>query len=221
MKRLFGLACLLLALAGCGETHTWRQKTILDVETPSGIVSGGSVVEVQVGWFGALDRMLGGGVVSNESRGEASLVELAPSKYLFALTVDEPHARAMEMFRNSPDEENKVLTARLQTVRDTRRVPPSLYPRLVTFTDINNPKSVKLVDPADLAAVFGSGFRLKAIRLEITDEPVTEGEIETVLGWLNWPRDKLLSWGGGENPVKYEHDGLTVTLGRTSFRSGQ
>jgi hypothetical protein len=192
---LSALLPFLLALAGCGETHTWRQKTILDVETPSGIVSGGSVVEIQVGWFGALDRMLGGGVVSNASRGEASLVELAPSKYLFALTVDEPHARAMEMFRNSRDEDNKVLTARLQNLRDTRSVSPSLYPRLVTFADVNNPKSVKLVDPADLAATFGPGFRLKEIKLELTDEPVTEGAVEAVLRWLEKLNGRYLHGG--------------------------
>ncbi|MDR4496279.1 MAG: hypothetical protein R3B74_18050 [Nitrospirales bacterium] len=43
---------------------------------------------------------------------------------------------------------------------------------------------MKKVDLDDLAATFGPGVALKRIMLEITDEPVTEGKIEQVLGWL-------------------------------------
>lgn len=51
--------------------------------------------------------------------------------------------------------------------------------------DINDPNSVREVDPANLAATFGPGVSLKRITLEIRDEPVTEGKIECVLGcWL-------------------------------------
>jgi hypothetical protein len=62
--------------------------------------------------------------------------------------------------------------------------PPNLYPRFVTFTDVGNPKSVKLVDPANLAATFGPGFALKSVKLELTDEKVTTGLIEGALSWL-------------------------------------
>ena len=37
------LLCLLVAtLSACGESHSWRQKTIIEVETPHGLVSGGN-----------------------------------------------------------------------------------------------------------------------------------------------------------------------------------
>jgi hypothetical protein len=60
---------------------------------------------------------------------------------------------------------------------------------LVTFGDINDPKTVMLVDPANLMATFGPGVGLKSVTLEITDEAVTAGQAETVLGWLEstWP----------------------------------
>jgi hypothetical protein len=61
---------------------------------------------------------------------------------------------------------------------------PDNLPLLVTFDDVTDPKSVKLVDPANLAGTFGSGFALKSITVEITDETVTEGKVESVLGWL-------------------------------------
>jgi hypothetical protein len=51
---------------------------------------------------------------------------------------------------------------------------------------------VRRVDPNDLAASFGPGYRLNAITMTITDEPVTEGKVETVLGWLGkYPEPKL------------------------------
>ena len=58
---------------------------------------------------------------------------------------------------------------------------------LVTFNDITNPTTVRRVDPYDLASVFGPGYVLKAITLEITDEKVTEGRVESVLAWLHDP----------------------------------
>ena len=64
-------------------------------------------------------------------------------------------------------------------------IPRSHYPLLVTFTDIIDPTTVKVVDPDNLAETFGPGASLKRITLEITDEPVTEGKIESVLGWWN------------------------------------
>ena len=41
-----------------------------------------------------------------------------------------------------------------------------------------------VIDPADLAATFGAGFALRETTLEVTGEPVTEGVVERVLGWL-------------------------------------
>jgi hypothetical protein len=46
---------------------------------------------------------------------------------------------------------------------------------------------VRQADPANLAATFGEGFKLRAIKLEITGERVTEGEVEKVLGWIHSP----------------------------------
>lgn len=75
----------------------------------------------------------------------------------------------------------------IQKVREIRELDPKDYPLLVTFTDITDPTTVKQVNPTNLAATFGPGVSLKRITLEITDEPVTEGKIEHVLGWLDDP----------------------------------
>lgn len=63
-------------------------------------------------------------------------------------------------------------------------LPRDAWPMLVTFDDVTTPETVREVDPEDLAAVFGEGERLQAVTLEITEEAVTEGRVEGVLGWM-------------------------------------
>lgn len=93
--------------------------------------------------------------------------------------------------------ESRVIDGALfDEVRDKRdraagmiAVPAYQYPMLVTFGDVTDPLSVKMVDPKDLAASFGTGIRLKSVTLEVTDEPVTEGVVVEKLRWLTiiWP----------------------------------
>lgn len=189
MKRISILVSMfiaLLSLSACGENHEWRQKTILEVETPAGTVTGSSVAQMSVRWFGKLELMLSNGAgLSTGVRGEAAFVEVAPGRFLFALFKELQPFQTTELFREAADgRESRSITARLEHIREKRLVPPLRYPMLVTFDDINDPKTVKLVDPANLAATFGEGFALKSISVEITDEEVTEGKVERVLGWL-------------------------------------
>ena len=177
------LLAVLSLLTACGERHSWHQKLILEVETPNGLVTGGSVVEASVSWFGGLDKAMSSNASANGLRGEASFVEVAPGKYLFALLDGEEAAHAIALFTDKPREEPRQVTERLQTLKETRVVPPGKYPRLVTFNDLRDPKSVKLVDSANLAAAFGPGFALKSVKLELTDEKVTKGAVGHVLGW--------------------------------------
>jgi hypothetical protein len=72
----------------------------------------------------------------------------------------------------------------ISTLSATRELTPKQYPLLVTFGDINDPASVKRVDPDNLELAFGPGYALQSITLSITDEPVTKGGVEKVLGWL-------------------------------------
>ena len=50
--------------------------------------------------------------------------------------------------------------------------------------DITDSKTIKVLDPGNLAATFGPGVLLKRVTLEITDQPVTRGSIEQVLPWF-------------------------------------
>jgi hypothetical protein len=173
-------------LAGCGERYSWNQKLVLEVETPKGIHSGGSVVgftvkEKLIKWT---PGEVGRNPYSIAEAGEASFVEVVPGRFLFAL-LGNGRELAETLFFSEPYPSWIERVRSLNDLRQTVEVPREQYPVLATFMNINDPKSLRLVDPDNLAAVFGAGVRLKAITLETTAEPITKGRIEDVLPWMS------------------------------------
>jgi len=73
--------------------------------------------------------------------------------------------------------------SRLAKTRGPRKITPEALPDLVTFADIDDPRSVIEVDPNNLQATLGQGVTWNEITLEMTDEPITTG-IEKKLPWL-------------------------------------
>ena len=193
MKNLIVIPLILLALltlSGC-ERYSWRQKLTITIETPAGEVSGASVS--QVSWRKHWIRTDGMGW-DYDLTGEAVVVEVTPGRFLFALLKGAGTTEYMGSVAAASiaGREGRVIDGPLfDEVRDKRdraagviTVPEYQYPMLVTFADIADPTSVALVDPANLAASFGPGVRLKSVTLEVTDEPVTVGEAEAALGNL-------------------------------------
>jgi hypothetical protein len=190
MKRLL-LLLALLTLSGC-ERYFWRQKLTVTVETLAGEVSASSVS--QVSWRKHWIRTDGMGW-DYDLTGEAVVVEVTPGRYLFALMKGAGTTEYMGSVAAASIDgrEGRVIDGALfDEVRDKRdraagviAVPEYQYPMMVTFGDIGDPASVKLVDPTDLVAGLGPGVRLKSVTLEITDEAVTEGVVVEELVWLD------------------------------------
>lgn len=168
------------------ETHVWRQKLTLIVETPEGERVGSSVTEVRARFHGQSI----GNEVDYDLTGEAVVVEVLPGRYLFALLGGSEElfywaakGRFLgksrgEWLREIPNQAEAVPVRADQT------------PMLVTFGDITKPETVReVVEQYDLSPEFGEGVRLKSVTLEITQEPVTVGRVKGVLGWLDdvWP----------------------------------
>lgn len=181
--RLAVVVAATVLLAACDlfpKTWQWNQKLTLEVATPQGIRSGSAVTHVS--WQ---DVNAVGNYPSSYS-GEATVVEVAPGRYLFALIGEKSKYIAQytfhEQFGTSRADYQKLLPE-IEKFRGTADVPRDRYPLLVTFADIADPKTVQKVDPDNLAASFGPGVSLKRITLEITDEKVTQ-KIETLLPWL-------------------------------------
>ena len=201
---LVGGVCLAI-LSGCAlisDSETMRYRLIVEVETPQGVKSGSSVIEVKVvqnpDWVNPEGRG------SRKSyKGEAAAVDIPNGQTIFALfrtggeaseASDYPFMafqdrlsssknalESVRMMRNWKGQKSPMPRTEITLSNGGTEV--SAYPMLVTFKDINDPTSVERVDPDDMAANFGAGYKLKSISITITEEPVTTG-IENRLGWL-------------------------------------
>ncbi len=217
-----GLAACLLVLAGflgwrfMYPSYEWRQKITVEVDTPQGPVTASSVAEVA--WWG-VPKILPEATPRDWSvKAEAIVVPLPDGRYLFALVkTAEVIARAV-LFEPpyGGDPYLKPASQMKHFKGEVHEIPLKNYPRLVTFDDISDPATVKLVDPENLAAIFGPGVSLKRITLEITDEPVTKGEVEKALGWLEGIGGRMLD-GQGISTIAAESR-LANDLSRWDFR---
>ncbi|TPP10894.1 hypothetical protein [Rhizobium glycinendophyticum] len=194
MLRVLVALALCLPIAGCDlfgfHDWEWRQKLTVSVMTPEGLKTGSAVVSVNVydrpSWWG-LGDFRGAGATSLS--GEAVTVDLGNGRYLFALLSNYSHETARETFISKEEQPRTKAQAiavydRLEKMRGLRELAPENYPLLVTFDDMNDPTTVRRVDPSNLSDSFGPGYRLNAITLSITHESVTEGRVEKLLGWL-------------------------------------
>ncbi|GJL65544.1 MAG: hypothetical protein NPIRA05_05150 [Nitrospirales bacterium] len=220
MKRGLVIVGVLLVgtLAYCKDfliPYTWHQKMTVEVEVDGQLYTGSSVVRVNVGQSDPITQGLGYPLQFG-ARGEAAFVELPGPRYLFALLSggppdSGPQTNAVNIFKDRLPPRGIERFAVLSKSRLKQDIPHSHYPLLVTFTDITDPKTVKQVDPDNLAATFGPGVSLKRITLEITDEPVTEGKVGSVLGWWN---NLTVPIGGN---VNRKYGDPLYALGKWSF----
>ncbi|QPC93630.1 hypothetical protein [Mesorhizobium sp. INR15] len=161
----------------------WHQKLVLEVNTPGGLVAGGSTISASIGMDPEWIPITSGNVHST-IQGESSFVEVLPGRYLFSVLNDHETERAMVSFHFKASATSAQIFSELASKHGTGFVPYVNYPELVTFDDLSDPKSVKEVDPHNLEATFGPGISLKRIALEVTYERVTDGPIERILKWL-------------------------------------
>ncbi len=174
--------------------YSWRQKTTLVVETPEGTVTGASVVRIYAILYKGAN--IGGLEVSYGVIGEAVALELLPGRWLFA-TIGEPAEGYYWADRSRFEgQQRKVWMPRIRKQEGVVSLMKGRVPELVTFDDIEDPKTARAVDPQDLAVTFGPGFALRDITLEIVDEPVTDGELGPLGEWIGGYRNKQLdgSW---------------------------
>ncbi len=141
-----------LLLAFVREHHVWHQNLTVTVETPSGEHTGSAVVEVRAA-FG--QQPLSGNEVEYAYQGEATVVEVAPGKYLFALlggSEERFYYAARDRFKGK--ERGEWLYDIPKQTEPVELIGKGV-PLLVTFADITDPTTVTRVDPDDLDAGFG------------------------------------------------------------------
>ncbi len=222
------LALVLTACFGPDATPDYRYRLTVEVETPEGLKTGSSVIEVEQ----SMGRSAGTGFgkrINRRARGEAVAVDLPGGRTLFALLRSDSDVdwASSVMQSAAPKIEGEPWEERFDNMlllegevelprywpRIARRDLEFAYPMLVTFGDLDDPTSVARVDPDDLAASFGEGVTLRRITVQLTDDPVTSG-IEERLGWLKFTSGTLLTRPRetpiGSLPIEYQ-------VGKISF----
>lgn len=215
--KILGVAVLVAASVAVAaeyvnRTESWRYKMTVEVETPEGIKTGFAVREVTVNKVEP--EIQGLNVTQAHVKGEAVVIDLGKRGVLFAVPANDYSTvfQAFPMPGKIPGAEGFTHAGLdyYSTLKNARAdLPPKLYPWLVMFKDINDPKSVIMVKggefdvqkqdyvPVDrFAKIFGDGVILKNVMIEMTEEPIT------------WQIDKWLPW---LNQLKggYLHGGLT------------
>jgi len=172
---------------------TWRYRMAVSIETPEGMKASSAVREVYVRTGRSFFPGTGGAKI--KVTGEAAVIDLGPRGLVFALMRGDKMGvdYGADVFLYTFGRKGGVGSLTPEGVRYFNSLPVGTtedlthdadkLPMFVRFKDINDPKTVERVDPADMAATLGAGVRLKAVSIEITDAPVTEG-IEKYLPWL-------------------------------------
>jgi hypothetical protein len=201
--RLAVAAVILLSLAACGRSESYRYKLTLAVNTPDGVKRGSSVVEALYREVSIPERG-----IMHKLRGQALYLDLGPgARPLIALLTSKLHpkyGKARRWSRDGGPDDNLLAElycpplphvlddmARLAPMRGAHRITPDDLPDLVTIADINDPKTVIEVNPNNLQATLGPGVSWNEITLESTDEPITTG-IKAKLPWIPAYRHLML-----------------------------
>ena len=214
-----------LALAGCSSfNRTIRYRLTLDVETPEGLRTGSSVVEITMEYNDGALKGLTPYAVRPTIRGEAVAVALGSRGKMFCLLTGDGTRKASastpyHLVSLALESDPRTIWEtsfydRLNRQKPKGDVPLDTLPMLVRFGDIADPKSVARVDPNNLAASFGPGVKLARATIEITDDPVTIG-IEKRIPFYNTHAGYF---GGPHRDTSDLHPERNITL--SAFSQG-
>lgn len=161
--------------------RSFRFRTTYYVETPSGVKAGSTVQEIGTIYFDGAMKGFDGFDRSFFGSGEPLIINLGTYGKLFVLLkgpIDsffKIHDATLKDIGIDPDSPQAMdYYARLKGVTEIPLSSRGTHlPKMVRFRDINDPKTIELVDPLNIAASYGPGFRLLRITEEITQDPVT------------------------------------------------
>lgn len=173
-------------------TVTYRYRMTVEVPVDGKIHSGSSVIEVKV--TKQPQFLPGMGLSTRRIAGEAVYVDLGEGRNVFATLVPGPY------FENR-DYPAQIVPAHFDLSYQwpdlvkfpflsggwhivPAEIPPRRSPAFVTFGDLENPATARVVEPADFPKVFGSRVGPPSVTFEMTWAPVTKGIYE-MLPWLS------------------------------------
>jgi len=182
--RTLGIAALCIAVVIGGgviwymlahPTYIYRYRITVEVLVDGVVRSGSSVIEVQIY---TQPNLLANSTTYSTHSGEASFVDLGGGRHVIALLAAGPRARDVgnpeaivpSIFKLSYDDADLT---KFSILRGRGDIPQKRLPTLVTFDDLNDAKTARIISPDEFTRVFGPGVSLQRAWIEMTDDPVT------------------------------------------------
>lgn len=163
--------------AGCMKSMTQRIKVTVRVQDGSQIYSGSAVQEFTC--TETDNRWQGMAIGGCKIKGEAVPIKIGDKGWLFMI-----FSGSQGQGTNPEYYTGAIQNNQRQLGNEEWNVSTENAPMMVTFHDLNDPKSIIEVKPMALSDVFGNGVELKSIHVERTKDWVTRGSIERSLPWL-------------------------------------
>ena len=187
MRVLGTIALALVAIIGgvvvCWNlnfpTYTYRYRMTVDIDAKGKLYSSSSVIQVVVST--QPHRLLPVTPITTRTTGEAVFVDLGEGRNIIALlatgdlarNVDYPAQIVPRHFGLARNRDEDI--ARYSNLEGRWTLAEPEMPSFVTFENLNDPKTAKLVAPSELESAFGPDVRLKSVAIELTSAPITYG----------------------------------------------
>lgn len=173
-------------------TYTYRYRMTVNVLDGDKVRSGQSVIEVKVSkqpQFGSAPPQV------SYIYGDAVFVDLGDGRNVIALLAAGPNARDVdypynvvpELFGLSFADQD---LAKLSSLSGSREAPANYLPTFVTFSDLNDSKTARVVKPEEFDRVFGQSTRLGRVVVEMVDAPITRSIEERMPNIINQLREQ-------------------------------
>lgn len=179
-KRQWLATLILVGLAGCGPTLTYRYKLTIEVDTPDGIKAGSSVFEESLqnnrdaSWATIESRGF-----DSRIRGDAVFIDLGRGKAVIGLLA---RGRNGELgFRTVVastlgvrwDNPEALISALRQAQRaGPMDIPLDSVPMLLAFSSAADPTTARIAVPREFEATLGRGYVFRSAKLEIFPDAV-------------------------------------------------
>lgn len=211
----FLLLPLFLLLAACPQHYRWNQKLTITVDTPDGPVVASVVQRIDVSYIPQWMRVVGG-EIQTELRGEGLAVDLGGGRILLSMV---GQGAMTERVFDDVDRRPQVFAAiEDQVGQPPRQIPFDLMPPFVSLPDITDPSTASRLLGNDVPRVFGEGYRIRDMKLEITDEPVTTGQVEAIVGKeFFWRLNELQKQRTSDVIAGKADRAFFLTIGRSHF----
>lgn len=169
------------------HTYVHRYRLVVEVETPTGIQSSASVIQVSYAEYMLVWNPSASGL-KIQPKGEAIFFDLGNGRNLVVTLGFGPTGADMDTL--------SVLAAKAfgryqafwykqaTSWEGRAELHGGLIPTLVTFGDPADPHTLRVVQPDEFVAVLGAGYRFKGAWIEMTKDDVTRGRIQEKLPWV-------------------------------------